>query len=385
MLLSHFSGRRFLSHHRLRLNHHVGKRRWAHDQATTDASTKKSRGTSVAEAGITAMLIGIAINTGMQHYRTQRLAELNYVTSLEQRETHELLQTMERTGLTGRKSHSVKEELNDIRQWHIDHNYKGGLVLRDVTQPLFQANPDRGMLEDLEDFALDPWMLARRECYYLYYEITGTGEIKQQIFCRGTTLAIDILTCLSFWMTYDEELDCRVHLGFRNQAERILQDIQPLLAPASDQRGTIEVSGHSLGGAVAYIVAAKLQKRGYRVTRVTSVGAPRFCATLKGAELVESTLPKDTLRIENDADLIPFLPLFGHNVGNKLYLIHKSGKVAYIPAIKHDDDSQSWVDSTIVNFYCRIHEIVLALNRPHRMPPYIQHIKQVFSDEDDNR
>jgi hypothetical protein len=84
---------------------------------------------SVAEAGITAILIGIAINTDMQHYRTQRLAELNYVTSLEQRETHELLQTMERTGLTGRNSHSVKEELNDIRQWHIDHTYKGDSAL----------------------------------------------------------------------------------------------------------------------------------------------------------------------------------------------------------------------------------------------------------------
>jgi hypothetical protein len=184
--------------------------------------------------------------------------------------------------------------------------------LLDVTQPLFQANPDRGILEDLEDFALDPWRLARRECYYLYYEITGTGEIKQHIFCRGTTIAVDILTCLSFWMTYDEELDCRVHLGFRNQAERILQDIQP----ASDQRSTIEVSGHSLGGAVAYIVAAKLQKRGYRVTRVTSVGAPRFCATPKGAKLLELTLPKDTLRIENDTDLVPFLPLFGQVIAH---------------------------------------------------------------------
>jgi hypothetical protein len=35
---------------------------------------------------------------------------------------------MERTALTGRNSHSVKEELSGIRQWYIDHTYKGGLV-----------------------------------------------------------------------------------------------------------------------------------------------------------------------------------------------------------------------------------------------------------------
>jgi triacylglycerol lipase len=122
---------------------------------------------------------------------------------------------------------------------------------------------------------------------------------RQQIFCRGTTLAIDVLSCLSFWMVYDEELGCRVHLGFRNQADRIFKDIQPLLAPTDDKRPTVEVSGHSLGGALTYLIAAKLRKRGYKVVRATSVGAPRLCATAAGASILESLLPRDNLRIEN--------------------------------------------------------------------------------------
>jgi hypothetical protein len=32
---------------------------------------------------------------------------------------------------------SVKAELDDIRKWHANHGYKGGLVVRELTQPLF--------------------------------------------------------------------------------------------------------------------------------------------------------------------------------------------------------------------------------------------------------
>jgi pimeloyl-ACP methyl ester carboxylesterase len=218
--------------------------------------------------------------------------------------------------------------------------------------------------------------LARRECYYLYYEITGNGEIKQQIFCRGTTLLIDILACLSFWMVYDKELECRVHLGFRNQADRILQDIEPLLSPASDKRTTVEVSGHSLGGAVAYIIAAKLRKRGYRVTRTTAVAAPRFCANESSAERIESLLPLDNLRIENEIDFVPFLPPFGHHVGNKLYLLDKSNKLFYVP---RSNTNLSWLGSVFLN--CRVWEILSAMGKPHRVPYYISHIQKALSGQ----
>eukprot|EP00980_Cylindrotheca_fusiformis_P020147 scaffold7212_cov165-Cylindrotheca_fusiformis.AAC.7 len=359
-------------------------KRWYHFE---NEGSKEQRGPTIAEVGITAFLIMIGGNMFMSHYRSRCLAELNYVTSLEHRDTDELLQTMERTGLAGRMRQSVEEELNKlVHKWHADHKYKGKIVTRDVTKPLFQSNPGRNVMQDLEEFALDPGRLSRRELYYVYNEVTKAGETKQQIFCRGTTLAMDIVTCLSTWMAYDEELDCRVHMGIRDQAERILYDIQPLLAPPSDQKSTIEVSGHSLGGAVAYILAAKLRKRGYKVTRVTSIGAPRFCASREGAGNIEAELPDDTLSIENDVDLVPFMPFFGYHVGNKLYLLNGSGKAAYIPSGKNADiDPQSWTDSVIINFFGRIHEIILAFNRPHRMSPYIEHIKASFCDDNNIR
>jgi hypothetical protein len=287
----------------------------------------------------------------------------------------DILELMERTGLMGRSGmKSVKAELQDIRRWHADHGFRGGLVVRELTQPLFSASSGRTM-EGLEDLILDPMHLARRECYYLYYEITAVGELKQQIFCRGTTLLVDVLTCLAFWMVYDNDLKCRVHLGFRNQADRILEDIRPLLAPPEDQRATIEVSGHSLGAAVAYILAAKLRKSGYKVVRATSIASPRFCASQSAASQMQALLPDDNLRIEGDLDFVPFLPQFGYHTGNKLYLAERSSekRILYIP---YDEKSFSWSDSVFINF--RLWEILSTMGKPHRIPYYISHVKEAL-------
>ena len=279
---------------------------------------------------------------------------------------------------------SVKEELEDIRQWHVERGYKGGLVLRELLQPLFEHHSDaedtqaHNMGESAHGLTLQDLThpnLARRECYYLYYEITPNGEIKHEIFCRGTTLSIDVWTSLTTWMEYDEELDCRVHMGFNRQATHILHDILPLMAPPG-ARTTVRVSGHSLGGAVAYLLAAKLKRKGYRVVQVTGVEAPRVCATTESAERLQSLLPSDTLRIENDVDPVPFLPPFGYPVGNKLYLVDSFGKAAYLSTQTMAKNGTSWTDSVFVN--ARLWEIISTRGRTHRIPYIVSQIKQAF-------
>ena len=342
-----------------------------------------SRATVAISIAAVSLLLGASYSA--RNYRKRRLSELNYVNAetsnaLKNRKIKDLIRLVKRTGLMGISGAiSVKDELDIIRVWHNENGYKGGLVLRDLTEPLFSTQNDNnehhetGIIDDMENLILDPMQLARRECYYLYYEITGAGEIRQQIFCRGTTLAIDILTCLQLWMVYDEELECRIHLGFRNQAERILEDVLPLLSPESDKRATIEVSGHSLGGAVACILAAKLRKRGYNVVRATSIAGPPFCSSSNSASVVRSLLPKDSLRIVNDTDPVPFLPPFCHHVGNKLWLFENSNSAYYIP----DDGSKSWVDSLLINFL--VPEILQSKGRSHRVPYYISRLERLQS------
>lgn len=50
-----------------------------------------------------------------------------------------LLETVERAGLMGKKP-SVKDELDSIRKWHVDHGYRGGLVIRELNVPLFEGS-----------------------------------------------------------------------------------------------------------------------------------------------------------------------------------------------------------------------------------------------------
>ena len=199
-----------------------------------------------------------------------------------------LIETTKRAGLVG-STKSVNEELHALREWHANRGYNGGIVARDLGRPLFSLNSfDSGRETDNYDGDGNANLDGignieksnQRECYYLYYEIHTNGMIQQQIFCRGTTLLADVITCLQTWFVYDEELGCRVHYGFNQHANRIVEDVLPLLVPPTDKSGvgaTVEVCGHSLGGAVAMLVSIKLRKRGYFVTRVTSIAGPRFC------------------------------------------------------------------------------------------------------------
>jgi hypothetical protein len=313
---------------------------------------------------------------------------------------------VERCGLMGR-TRSVKTDLDYIRQWHARNGYRGGLVLRDVSLPPFfyeekeEAEEEEEGLADtqpqstsaggptktstgaspasylrltLKDLLLDPARLARRECYYLYYEITPAGHQRQQIFCRGTTVFMDALTCLEAWMSRDADLGCRVHRGFGRQADRVLEDVIPLLAPPGDRRATVEVCGHSLGGAVAVLLAAKLRKRGYRVVRVTTAGAPRFCATEADAAHLLRQLPSDYLRIEQELDFVPFLPPFGAHAGDKLWLLRGA------PArfVSKESDDAGWADSVWDNFL--LWEILRSKGSCHRVPTYTAELRGILGD-----
>ncbi|KAL7544292.1 hypothetical protein ACHAWF_007676 [Thalassiosira exigua] len=227
-----------------------------------------------------------------------------------------LVESATRAGLIG-STRSVKDELHVLRRWHAGRGYHGGLAVRDLSRPLFSLDlrdhysdheaSDDGIDDDddgdgggeADDGVFDVDRANRRECYYLYYEIRGDGETRQQLFCRGTTLLADVLTCLRARYVYDDELGCRVHEGFNEHANRIVEDVTPLLVPpAPEGRGragnyaTVEVCGHSLGGAVAMLVAIKLRKQGHVVTGVTSLAGPRFCRGKEERDILQKWLPK---------------------------------------------------------------------------------------------
>ena len=295
------------------------------------------------------------------------------------RDLNELATTVARAGLM-KTSKSVKHELEQIRKWHIDHGFNGGLVLRELTEPLFDVSGiDEDDMEGGDDVEPIPHQeLLQRECYYLYYELTSRGETKQQIFCRGTTLRADVQTCINAKMKHDEELGCRLHAGFLEHADRLLNDVLPLLAPPSNRRATVEVCGHSLGGAVAFILAMKLKKRGYTVKRATAVAAPRFVEEA-AADHLTSLLPKDSLRIEDDCDFVPFLPPHMKGLGDKLWLSSSHSesrdRAYYVP---FQSEGAWWLDSFLVN--SRLPESFAHIKTVHRIHTHVAKIRALAEE-----
>ena len=320
-----------------------------------------------------------------------------------------IIEEVKRAGLMG-KAKSVKEELDCLRKYHIENGYLGGLIVRDLSQPLFSiddehkdariqevkfdsSSHDNKRTNNTENAATKEKNvqnvqnvlnetdtdMAQRECYYLYYEIKSNGHTKQEIFCRGTTLLVDVLTCLQSWFIYDEELGCHVHHGFKKHADRVVEDVLPLLAKPGDY-STIGVAGHSLGGAVAVLVAAKLRKRGYRVTNVLSVAGPRVCRRIEDGNVLERSLPKQTLRIENDVDIVPLLPPSGVSVGDKLWLVSDEGQQNAFILSKSwlRDPENSWSESIWLNM--KVFETVINQHKAHRIATHVARLETDLFD-----
>jgi len=347
-----------------------------------------------------------------RHIRHEKVSSLTSAKEsglLSRNKVLSIIETTKRAGLMG-STKSVKEELDLLRKYHIENGYHGGLIVRDLSQPLFSfdecndakttdkmesecnssISEDNGgnMKSSTEHGAnsnggnADKDM-AQRECYYLYYEIKPNGHTKQEIFCRGTTLLVDVLTCLQSWFVYDEELGCHVHHGFKKHADRVVEDVLPLLAKPSEF-STVEVSGHSLGGAVAMLVAVKLKKRGYRVTNVLSIAGPRLCRGYKDRDILERLLPKQTIRIENDLDLVPYLPPSGVSAGDKLWLVSDEGqeKAFMLPKLWTNNPINSWVESVLLNL--KLFETIWNQSKTHKIATHVTRLKKNLADDINN-
>ncbi|KAK3278832.1 hypothetical protein CYMTET_13258 [Cymbomonas tetramitiformis] len=93
-----------------------------------------------------------------------------------------------------------------------------------------------------------------------------------------------------------------MHRGYRNVAAKCQAILDGVVSEGYD----LLLTGHSLGGAVALIVAMHYASRGWSVDKVVTFGAPKVgpknCFRLCGQHLA-------ILRVENIDDVIPLLPI----------------------------------------------------------------------------
>jgi triacylglycerol lipase len=122
----------------------------------------------------------------------------------------------------------------------------------------------------------------------------------QFITVRGTNNDKNLSEDLNIAVRRDRHVDIPVHTGFDLAARAVYEDLRPLLKPGYKTY----VTGHSLGGAVAAILAIYLIEDGVEVERVVTFGQPRF-TTAAGVKRLDF-LP--LTRVVDENDIVPLVP-----------------------------------------------------------------------------
>jgi predicted lipase len=146
----------------------------------------------------------------------------------------------------------------------------------------------------------------------LYHTIPGTevsfllatNELTrtQIIAVRGTSNIKNAIVDVYLKLIVDKKTGIALHHGFSVAARQVYAKLKPLLK--HDYK--IDVTGHSLGGAVALILAMYLDADQFEIEQVTTFGQPKV-TNISGARKIEHI---NLIRVVTPLDLVPLVPLF---------------------------------------------------------------------------
>lgn len=154
----------------------------------------------------------------------------------------------------------------------------------------------------------------------------------QTITVRGTADKVNLKEDFNINIRSDSKLDIPVDKGFDAVAQVIHADVKPHLRTGYKTY----LTGHSLGGAVAVLLAIAVREDGHQVQRIVTFGQPKF-TTAAGVQRL-SDLP--LMRIVDENDIIPMLPPPSfRNIGKGAYehvgpeiVLLEGQNYAYLPA-----------------------------------------------------
>lgn len=135
-----------------------------------------------------------------------------------------------------------------------------------------------------------------------YYLLTNETTRTQLIAVRGTSNIDNALIDIALKLLPDRHTGIYLHDGFAQAALSIYTNIRPLIKPGY----TINTTGHSMGGAIALILAMHLNVDHYKTGQIITFGQPKVTNT-DGSYKFQNL---NVTRIVTEKDLVPLVPPF---------------------------------------------------------------------------
>ena len=150
----------------------------------------------------------------------------------------------------------------------------------------------------------------------------------QIISIRGTSNIENAMVDVSLKLSVDAKTGASLHEGFAYSAKQVYAELMPLLKPEYK----INVTGHSMGGAVALILAMFLDKDQFKVDQVVTFGQPKV-TNVSGANTIQHI---NVIRVVTPHDLVPLVPLFDPlDINNIDIFWHAGREVILLEGIRY--------------------------------------------------
>lgn len=134
----------------------------------------------------------------------------------------------------------------------------------------------------------------------LSYFLARSSRGEQFLSFRGTSNLENALVDLDLALMPDPMTGIQLHQGFAGAAKAALDDVRTML----DKNQPVHTTGHSLGGAIAVVIAMYLEKEGFQVEQVITFGQPKV-TNVSGAKAF-AHMP--LTRVVTPSDLVPLVP-----------------------------------------------------------------------------
>jgi triacylglycerol lipase len=205
------------------------------------------------------------------------------------------------------------------------------------------------------------------EAEVAYFLATNNKKKTHIISIRGTTNNQNAIVDLALQLIFDPRAQVYLHSGFAQAAAEIYKKILPKLN--NDYR--IKTTGHSLGGAVALILAMYLDAERFNVERIVTFGQPKL-TNIQGALKYDHL---NITRVVTARDLVPLVPPFDPMDINNLDIYWHLGQ----ELILHTGTQYSLLvglDSMLRATNFLTHQLSEDYQRNHKMALYLKLIEQ---------